>query len=179
MNSYFILLTVLVFYIGYILDKTKILLCNGCVLTGWSVFNSESSCIQTMIKSKTITDHKLLKDVHEESLQNQRQKQPVPVQPSGRAFEGVRTLLSVQQITMKLFGCQSNTVRTLGQSVFNKEFDFRIRHCLGSLCKPSRRRGNTSERCPIVQNIPEFLSNAERILAKTVRTLGQVVRTRT
>jgi hypothetical protein len=78
-----------------------------------------------MIKSKTITDPKLLKDVHEESLQNSRQKQPVPVQPSERAFEGVRMLLSVQQITMKPSGRQSNTVRMLGQSVFNKEFDFR------------------------------------------------------
>jgi len=72
---------------------------------GWSVFNLESSCIQTMIKSKTITDHKLLKDFQEESFQNQRQKQPVPVQPSRRAFEGVQTLLSVQQITMKPSGC--------------------------------------------------------------------------
>jgi hypothetical protein len=50
-----------------------------------------------MIKSKTITEHKLLKDVHEESLQNPRQKQPVHVQPSGRAFEGVRTSRSVLQ----------------------------------------------------------------------------------
>jgi hypothetical protein len=56
-----------------------------------------------MIKSKTITDHNLLKDVHEESLQNPRQKQPVPMQLSGRAFEGVRTPLRVQQITMKTF----------------------------------------------------------------------------
>jgi hypothetical protein len=78
-----------------------------------------------MIKSKTITDHKLLKDVHEESLQNPRQKQPVLVQPFGQAFEGVRTLLSVQQITMKSSGRQSNIVRMLGQSVFNKELDFR------------------------------------------------------
>jgi hypothetical protein len=65
-----------------------------------------------MIKSKTITDHKLLKDVHEESLQNPRQKQSVPVQPSGRVFEGVWTLLSVQQTTMKMPGRQSNIVRT-------------------------------------------------------------------
>jgi len=54
-----------------------------------------------MIKSKTITDHKLLKDVHEESLQNPRQKQPVPVQPSGRAFECVRTPRSVLQINIE------------------------------------------------------------------------------
>lgn len=54
-----------------------------------------------MIKFKTIIDHKLLTDVHEESLQNQRQKQPVPVQPFGRAFEGVRTPRSVLQINIE------------------------------------------------------------------------------
>jgi hypothetical protein len=54
-----------------------------------------------MIKSKTITDHKLLEDVHEESLQNPRQKQPVPVQQSERAFEGVRTPRSVSQINIE------------------------------------------------------------------------------
>jgi hypothetical protein len=48
---------------------------------------------------------------------------------------------------------------------------------LGSLCKPSGRRGNMSGRCPVVQNIPEFCSNVEMILAKTVRTLGQAVQT--
>jgi hypothetical protein len=54
-----------------------------------------------MIKSKKITDHKLLKDVHEESLQNPRQKQPVLVQPFGRAFEGIRTPRSVLQINIE------------------------------------------------------------------------------
>jgi hypothetical protein len=68
-----------------------------------------------MFKLKKVYDHKLLEDVHEESLQNPRQKQSVPMQPSGRAFEGVRPPLSVQQITMKTSGRQSNTVRTLGQ----------------------------------------------------------------
>jgi len=62
---------------------------------------SESSCIQKIIKSKTIADHKLLTDVHEESLQNLRQKQPVPVQPSGWAFEGVQTPRSVSQINIE------------------------------------------------------------------------------
>jgi hypothetical protein len=100
-----------------------------------------------MIKSKTITNHKQLKDVHEESLQNPRQKQPVPVQPSGRAFECVQTPRSVLQINIE-------DVRTLGQSIFNKESIFRNRHYLGSLCEPSGRRGNMSGRCPIVQNIP-------------------------
>jgi hypothetical protein len=58
----------LVFYIGYILDN-KNTLCNGYELTGWSVLNSESSCIQKIFKSKHVTDRKLLEDVHEESLQ--------------------------------------------------------------------------------------------------------------
>jgi hypothetical protein len=48
---------------------TKKTLCNGCELIGWSVLNSESSCIQTVLKSKHVTDHKLLEDVHEEFLQ--------------------------------------------------------------------------------------------------------------
>jgi hypothetical protein len=64
--------SLLVFYVGYILDN-KNTLCNGFKLTGWSVFNLECSCIQTMFKSKKVTDHKLLEDVHEESLQNPRQ----------------------------------------------------------------------------------------------------------
>jgi hypothetical protein len=55
------------------------------------------------------------------------------MQPSGRAFEGVRTPRSVLQIKMKTSGRQSNTVRTLGQSLFNMELDFKSRHCLGSL----------------------------------------------
>jgi hypothetical protein len=54
-----------------------------------------------MIKSKTITDHKLLKDVQEESLQNPRQKQPVLVKLFGRAFEGVWTPRGVSQINIE------------------------------------------------------------------------------
>jgi hypothetical protein len=140
-------------------------------------FNSKSSCIQTTFKSKKVFDHKLLRRCSWRILAKSKTKQPIPVQSSGRAFEGVRTPLSVQQITMKTFGRQSNTVQTIGQSVFNKELDFRSRHCLGSLCKPSGRRGNTSGRCPVFQNIPEFCSNEERILAKTIQTLGQAVQT--
>jgi len=34
---------------------------------------SESSCFQTMFKSKLVTDQKLLEDVHEESLQIPKQ----------------------------------------------------------------------------------------------------------
>jgi len=108
-------------------------------------------------------------------LAKSKTKQPVPVQPSGRAFEGVRMTRNVLQITMKTSGRQSITVRTLGQSLFNTELDFRSRHYLGSLYKPSGRRGNTFGWCPVFQNTPEIRSNVEMILAKTVRTLGQAV----
>jgi hypothetical protein len=123
---------------------------------------SESSCFQKMFKSKLVTDQKLLEDVHEESLQIPKPNQPVPVQLSRRAFEGVQTPSSVLQITMKTSGHQNNTFRTQGQSLFNTKLDFRSRHWLGSLCKPSRWRGNTSGSCPVFQNILVFHSNAER-----------------
>jgi hypothetical protein len=42
-------------------------------------------------------------------------------------------------------------------SNFYTELDFSNRHCLGSFCKPSGRRGNTSGRCLAFQNIPGFL----------------------
>jgi hypothetical protein len=129
---------VLVFYVGYILDD-KNTLCNGCIFNRMIGGYIESSCIQTMFKSKLVIDQKLLEDVHEDSLQNSKPNQPVPVQPSRRAFEGVRTPRSVLQITRKTSGHQSNTVLTLGQSLFN-----------------------TSGCCPAFQNILVFRSNATR-----------------
>jgi hypothetical protein len=61
-----------------------------------------------MIKSKTITVHKPREDIHEESIAKTKPKQKVLVQPSGRAFEGVRTPRSVLQIN-------NEDVRTLEQ----------------------------------------------------------------
>jgi hypothetical protein len=58
----------LVFYVGYILDD-KNTLCNGCNLNKMIGVYSESSCFQTIFKSKLVTDQKLLEDVHEDSLQ--------------------------------------------------------------------------------------------------------------
>jgi hypothetical protein len=64
-------------------------------------------------------------------------------------------------------------VRTLEQhrsdakSSFSKyymELDFRSRHYLGSFCKSSGRRGNTSGCCPVFQNISGFLFECEKEL---------------
>jgi len=93
---------------------------------------------------------------------NSKPNQLVPVQPSGRTFESVRAPCNVVHIMMKTSWRHSNTVHTLGQSLLNTKLDLRSRHWLGSLCKPSGRRGNTSGRCPVFQNIPVFRSNATR-----------------
>jgi hypothetical protein len=99
------------------------------------------------------------------------------VQPSGRAFESVWAPRSVLQINIEDVRTSEQHRPDARSSVFNKESVFRSRHCLGSICKPSGRRGNTSGQCPVVQNIAEFRSNAEGILTKIVWTLGQAVRT--
>jgi hypothetical protein len=60
--------SLLIFYVGYILDNKKYFM-------QWLQINrmigsySESSITQTVFISKHVTDHKLLKDVHEDSLQ--------------------------------------------------------------------------------------------------------------
>jgi hypothetical protein len=118
------------------------------------------------------------------------------VQPSEQAFECIQTPCNVLQINIEdvrtseqhrpntgsisiqqgvvfqkstLFGKSLQSVRKARQHV----------QTMSSLYKPSRQLSNMSGRYPIIQNIPELCSNAERILAKTVRTLGQVVRMQT
>lgn len=59
------------------------------------VFKSKSSYIQTS------TVHKLLKDIHEESITKTKTNQPVIVQPFGRAFEDVWIPRSVLQINIE------------------------------------------------------------------------------
>jgi hypothetical protein len=108
------------------------------------------------------------------------------------SYEGVRTPRSVLQINIEdvrtseqhradarsisiqqgvcfqkltLFGKSLQSVRTTMQHV----------RTMSSICRPSGRLGNTSRRYPIVQIILDFRSNVERILAKTVWTLGQAV----
>jgi hypothetical protein len=143
-------------------------LCNGCSLTGWLVLVSESSCSQ--IKSKTIIDHKLLKDVHEESLQNSRQKQPVPVQPSRRAFEDVRTPRSVLQTNIE-------DVRTSEQ---HRPDDRSISIQQGVYFQKSTLFGKSLQAVRTISCSLEYFRvpfERGKDLAKTVRTLGQAVRT--
>jgi hypothetical protein len=86
------------------------------------------------------------------------------MQPSGLAFEGVQRPRCV-------FTDNDEDVRTLEQhrpdarSISIQRVGVQTSTLLGSLCKPSGR-------CLIFQNTPEFRSNAETILVKTVRTFS-------
>jgi hypothetical protein len=125
---------------------------------------SESSCIRTVFISKHVTDHKFLEDVDKDSMQFPSQNSrflcnrpdgplKVSVHPSGsRSFsiEDNRTSEQHYQDDRSSF------------SNFYTELDFSNRYCLGSFCKTSRRRGNTSRRCPTFHNISDFRLNAER-----------------
>jgi hypothetical protein len=95
-------------------------------------------------------------------LAKSKPNQLVPVQLSGRAFEGVWTPLSVQQLYIE-------DVRTTEQHrpdatsiSIQQGVGFQKSTLLGSLYKPFGRRGNTSERCSAFQNIPVFSSNSTR-----------------
>jgi hypothetical protein len=145
---------------------------------------------------ETFTVHKLLEDTHEVSIAKTRINQPVPVQPSGGAFEGVWTPRNVLQINIEdvrtleqhrpdawsiniqqgvysqkstLFGKFLQSVRTTRQHVWT----------MSSLCKLSGRLSNTFGRYPVIQITPDFHSNAERISVKTVQMLCQTVQTQT
>jgi hypothetical protein len=99
-------------------------------------------------------------------LANSKPNQSVPVQPSGRAFEGVLMPCSVQQIMLKTSERQSNTFRTARSINIQHGVGFQKSTLLGSLCKPSGWRGNTSRCYPTFQNIPVFHSNQKGVIAK-------------
>jgi hypothetical protein len=122
-------------------------------------------------------------------LQKTKTNQLVLVQPSERAFEGFQTPRSVLQINVedvRMTEQHRLDARSIGiqhgvcfpkSTLFGKSLQS-VR-TISSICKPSGPLGNTSGRYPLIQITPDFRSNAERILAKTVQTLGQAVQTQT
>jgi hypothetical protein len=110
-----------------------------------------------------VTNHKFLEDIHEDSLQISRQKNRFlcnlpnePLKAFGRP--AVSRSFSVEDVRTSEQHCLD---ARSSLSNFYMELDFSSRHCLGSFCMTSGRRGNTSGRCPAFQNIPDFCSNAE------------------
>jgi hypothetical protein len=108
--------------------------------------------------SSHVTDHKFLEDVHEDSMQFSSQNSRFLcnhsdwfLKASGRP--SVSRSFSVEDVRT------SEQHHPDARSSFSNsytELDF-SRHCLGSLCKMSGWRGNTSGRCPAFQNISDFL----------------------
>jgi hypothetical protein len=95
------------------------------------------------------------------------------VQPSGRAFESVWAPCNVLQINIE-------DVRTSKQHRPDaRSISIQQRVCFqkSTLFGKSLQAVWTTWQRPVVQNIPEFRSYAEGILAKTVRTLSQAVQT--
>jgi hypothetical protein len=136
----------------------------------------------------------LLEVIHEEFCAKIKSIEPIPVQPSGRAFEGVRTPRSVLQINiddvwMSEPHCPDARSISILQEVCSQKstligkFQYSVRttrhhgRTMFIICKPSGRLSNMSGRYIVIQITPEFRSNAERISVKTVGTLGQAVRT--
>jgi hypothetical protein len=110
-----------------------------------------------------------------------KSKQPIPVQPFVRAFEGVRKARSVQQIELKTSRRQSNTVQTLGQA-----FSISTRSWISEVDTVwkvfARCLDYVATRPDTVQHFRIFQCSVRTqkwVLAKTVQTLGQAVRTYT
>jgi hypothetical protein len=85
--------SLLVFHIGNILvDKNT--LCNGYFLNKFFDSIQSLHVIWTVSHFMPCVGHKFLEDVHEDHAIS-KLEHLVPMQPSGRAFEGVRTPRSV------------------------------------------------------------------------------------
>jgi len=82
--------------------------------------------------------------------------QPVPVQPSGWAFEGFPDALQCLEASVLNTSEQHRPDTRSSYPKFYTELAF-SRHCLGSFCKTSRQCGNTSRHYPAFQNILGFL----------------------
>jgi hypothetical protein len=141
---------------------TKNTLFNSCKLTRWSVLYSESSCIQTVFKSKHVTDQKLLEDVHKDSLHIPSQinrflcnRPDEPLKASGHPVVSSKNYVEDVRTT-------EQHSPDAGSIIIQHGIRFQKSTLLGSLYKSSRRCGNTSRRYPAFQNILVFHSNAER-----------------
>jgi hypothetical protein len=123
--------------------------------------------------------HKLLEVIHEESFAKTKTNQPVPVQPSGRAFEGVLTPRSVLQINIEdvqsseqhrpdarsisiLQGVYFQKSTLFGKSLQSVQTTRHHVRTMSCICRPSGRRSNTSGRYLVVQITLEFRLYVER-----------------
>jgi hypothetical protein len=132
---------VLIFYIGNILvDKNT--LCKGCLLTGISVQFRVFKLYGQCLISCHVSGHKLLEDVHEDSIQ-------FPSQNSRflcNRLDCIRTPLSVKKLQpFQLFGRLSYTIRMLGQAIPSSTLIWILKD---TNWEGSARRPDDVGRCP-------------------------------
>jgi hypothetical protein len=153
---------VLEFYIGNILvDKKN--LCNGFFLNRIIGSIQSLHVIWTVSHFMPCVGHKVLEDVHEDSIQfpNQNSRfQCNRLDEPLKAFgcPSMSRGFSVAAIWMTE---QHHRDARSSYSKFDMELDF-SRHYLGSFCQTSGRRGNMSEHYPAFQNILGFLYRCEK-----------------
>jgi hypothetical protein len=114
-KCWFLDLKMLVFYVGCIWDD-KNTLCNGCNLNRMIGFYLESSCNMDNVPFKSCDRSQVSRRCPRRFHAVSKSIQSIPVQPSERAFEGVRAPQCLEASTLKMSRRQSNTVQTLGQA---------------------------------------------------------------
>jgi hypothetical protein len=118
---------------------TKTLLCKGCILNRFIIFIQSLQVIWTVLVSSYVIGHKILEDVHEDSMHFPSQINRFlcncpdgPLKASGRP--SVSKSFSVEDIQITE---QHRLEARSSYSNFYTELDF-SRHYLGSFCKTSR-----------------------------------------
>jgi hypothetical protein len=154
--------SLLVFHVGNILiDKNS--LCNDCILNKFIGFIQSLQVLWIVFISSHVTDHKFLEDVHKDSMQFSSQiNRFLCNRPNGplKAF-GRPTMSRSFSVEDVRTSKQHRLDARSSYSKFYAKLNF-SRHCLKSFYKTSRRRGNTSKRCPAFQNILSFLYGCEK-----------------
>jgi hypothetical protein len=149
--------SVLVFYVGNILDD-KNTLCNSCILNRLIDFIQSLQVIWTVFVSSHVTGHKVLEDVHEDSMHFPSQINQFlcncldrPLKASGHP--AVSKSFNFEDVRMS---DQHHSDARSSFSNFYMKLDFSL-HYLDSFYKTSRLLGNTSGHYPAFQNILSFL----------------------
>jgi len=128
------------------------------ILYGFIRFIQSLQVKWTVFVSSHVSGHKFLEDVHEDSMQFSSQINQFLCNHRNSPLNRSRRPTVSRSFSIK-------DVRTTEQhrpnarssySKFYMELEF-SGYCLGSFCKTSEQRGNTSECYPAFQNIPSFL----------------------
>jgi hypothetical protein len=172
------LISLLVFYIGYILDD-KNTLCNGCYLNRISVLFRIFKFYGQCLFQAFMSCHKFLEDVYEDSMQISKSASRFlcnrldgPLKASGCPI--VSRSFSVEDVWTSVQHCPD---ARSSFSNFYSELDF-SRHLFGKFLQDVRTMWQLVQTLSSISEYFRFPLQARKgVAAKTVRALGQAVRT--